>query len=62
METSVAFSVVHVSCVDCPALTADGFAEIDAVGAGGGGGGGGGGTGLALWQPAITKSMDNAAI
>jgi hypothetical protein len=48
METSVALSVCHVSCVDCPALIVAGFAEIEAVGAGGGGGGGGGGAGLFL--------------
>ena len=36
--------------------------KIDAVSAGGGGGGGGGGAGCFFLQPAITKSMDNAAI
>src|SRR5262249_29952884 len=55
METSLAFSVRQVSCVDCPAWMESGLAESDAVGAAGGGGGGGGGV-LFLAQPASSKS------
>jgi hypothetical protein len=62
METSVAFSVCQVSCVDCPASIVAGFAEIEAVGEGGGGGGGAGGGGCFLWQPAMTNTSNNAAI
>src|SRR5579859_4276802 len=61
METSVAFSVRQVSCVDWPGWIVSGLAESDAVGCGGGGGGGGGGGVLFLAQPAIRKSAANTS-